>query len=214
MRWIRQKGWKKRWKRLRRRLGANLRSLWDRLVELFLRVSGELQRRAVVARLQLGDIILACPRTRRLSPAALAYRLLLGARFVHSMLYIGQGRILHTTSKRGVVVSGVPRRIYRRDRYAIYRMPGLSEEDRRAIVARALEWKGKKLDLAGLLTNVPGRMLGLKRALWVQEEGRVWCSKLIARAYLEAGFPILPQEELNRVTSEDLAKSDKLVRVR
>ena len=189
-------------------------SLWAWLVQFYLRVSGQLKRRAVIARLRPADIILASPRTRRLSPAAMAYRLLLGARYVHSMLYIGDGKILHTTSKHGVVVSRVPRSIYRRDRYSVYRMPDLSDGDRERIVREALRWRGKKLDLAGLLTNVPGRLLGLKRALWIQEEGKVWCSKLIAQAYLAAGFPILPEEELGRVTSEDLARSDKLVKVR
>ena len=190
-----------------------LRRVWSWVVATYARLTGELKRQAVIARLQKADIILASPRTSRLPPLALAYRLLLGAQYVHSMLYIGGGRIIHTTSRHGVVVGRVPRGIYRRNRYAVYRAVGLDERQRGRIVAEALKWKGKRLDYAGLVTNLPSRLFGFRRALISAERERIWCSRLVASAYLEAGVEIVPRERLASVTSEDLAHSPIVRRV-
>ena len=81
-------------------------------MKVFNRVSGELRRRAVIAKIQPADIILASPRTLRLSPTALLYRVLLHAQYVHSMLYLGESKIIHTTTKYGVVIAPVPRKIF------------------------------------------------------------------------------------------------------
>jgi len=91
------------------------------------RITGRVRRRAVLARMKKGDIVLASPRLVRLSPIALAYRLLLGSRYVHSMLYVGSDRMIHTTTRHGVVMGRIPRKLFDRERYAIYRAPGLTD---------------------------------------------------------------------------------------
>ncbi len=159
------------------------------------------------------DILLASPRTSRLSPIAMLNRLVLGARYVHSMLYVGDGKILHTTTRKGVTVDPVPSKVYQARRYSLHRVPHLTQCQRQQIVAAALRRQGQKLDRAALVTNIPARLLGLKRPLLRFEKNRLWCSKLIYEAYDDAGIDLLPPEESENVTSEDLARSPALVRI-
>jgi hypothetical protein len=159
------------------------------------------------------DIILARPRTIHLSPVALAYRLLLRAEYVHSMLYIGRGKILHTTSRHGVVVAPAPRTIYKRDRYSILRHPRLTASQRSQVVEEALRLRGARLDYPALVTNVPARLTGLRKPLVRLEANRLWCSRLIVRAYSAAGAEIVPPDRAENVTSEDLRHSPLLVRL-
>ncbi|NOZ57873.1 MAG: hypothetical protein GXO73_13925 [Calditrichaeota bacterium] len=188
--------------------------LWSRVVLVWRRFSGELKRRAVLAQLEPGDIILASPPTRRLSPVALVYRVVLGARYVHSMIYIGRGRIVHTTSRFGVVVGKAPRGIHRSDRYTILRVPQLSLEQQRQLVQEALRWQGRRLDTAGLIANVPRRLLGVPRRRREEDVDRVWCSKFVAVLFRKVGVELVPDDQLGSVTSEDLAASPVLQRVR
>ncbi|MFP4082890.1 MAG: hypothetical protein ACLFVG_09075 [Candidatus Aminicenantes bacterium] len=174
---------------------------------LIQRWSGKLRRRAVISRMRKADIVLASPRTTRLSPIALVYRLFLGSRYVHSMLYIGGGKIIHTTTRHGVVVGKVPRKIYKKDRYAIMRVKNLDAEIRDHIVKEALTRKELKLDYAGMISNVPRRLLGWRTALLRREKNRTWCSQLIYRAFRDAGIELLPGRESESITSEDLAHS-------
>ena len=207
-----------RWRWLRRAAVAVrnfLLLVWTQVVRLWRRLSGELQRRAVLAQLEPGDIVLASPPTRRLSPVALGYRLVLGARYVHSMLYIGRGRIVHTTSRFGVVVGKAPRGIYRKDRYTILRVRGLSLDQQRQLVEEALRWQGRRLDTAGLVANIPKRLLGIRRRRRRNEDvDRVWCSKFVAVVFRRVGVQLLPEDELDSVTSDDLLRSPALTRVR
>jgi hypothetical protein len=159
------------------------------------------------------DIILARPRTLSLSPIAFAYRFLLRADYVHSMLYIGRGKVLHTTSRHGVVVVPTPRTIYKRDRYAILRHPSLTDGDRARVVDNAMQLHGMRLDYPALVTNVPARLAGLRKPLVRLETNRVWCSRLIVRAYADAGVDIVPPDQVEHVTSEDLVRSPLLVRL-
>ncbi len=175
--------------------------------------TGRLRRRRFLGRMQAGDIILASPGTLGLSVPALLYRVFLRSTYVHSMLYIGGGRIIHTTARQGVVTGKAPRKIYKKNRYAVLRVKGLSPEKRGLAVRRALEWEGRKLDHAGLITNVPSRLLGLRRALISMEEERIWCSKLIYQAYASVGVELVPPERADVVSSEDLAHSPLVTRL-
>ncbi|NIT55844.1 MAG: hypothetical protein GWN00_06290 [Aliifodinibius sp.] len=161
--------------------------------------------------MQKADIILASPRSKQLSPTALLYRLVLGNRYVHSMLYIGEGKIIHTTTNRGVIVAKLPRKIYRKDLYTILRVKNLDKLSRDRVVEAALAWKAKKLDHAGLVTNVPARLLGLRKPLIRWEKRRIWCSKLIYKSFLDAGIKLVAQEQTENITSEDLRNSPRLV---
>jgi hypothetical protein len=129
------------------------------------------------------------------------------------MLYVGDEMILHTTARKGVTVDAVPRKLYDPDRYSLYRVPHLSQRKRREVVAAALRLKDKKLDRAALVTNIPARLLGLRKPLLRFEKNRLWCSRLIYDAYAGAGIELLPAEESESVTSDDLARSTVLVRM-
>ena len=176
-------------------------------MNLFYHLSGELRRRAVLARLQPADIILASPRTLRLSPTALMYRVFLRAKYVHSMLYLGDGKIIHTTTKYGVLIAPVPRKIFKKDRYTTLRMKHLQTEQCRQVVAEALKLKGKRLNYVGLVMNIPSRLLGFRKPLVMLEKNRLWCSKLICQAYRAAGIELVAPEHREHVTSEDLSRS-------
>lgn len=183
------------------------------LVNAFKHMSGELRRRAVIAKMQKADIILASPRTLRLSLFAFLYRLLLRAQYVHSMLYIGEGKILHTTTKYGVVISPVPHKIYKKDRYTILRAPHLRGEQQAQVVTEALKLRDKRLDYAGLVTNIPARLFGLRKPLVMLEKNRVWCSKLIYQAYFASGIELVAPEYKENLTSEDLSHSPLLEKI-
>ena len=161
-------------------------------------------------RLRKADIVLASPRTLVLSPGALVYRLLLRVRYVHSMLYLGGGRMIHTTTKDGVVVARLPRKLHKKERYVILRAPDISSERRQKIVEKALEFRGSKMDHAGLMSNVPARLFGLKKPLIRMEKNRLWCSKLIYSAYLAADVELVPAAKAKVITSDDLIKSPRL----
>lgn len=178
------------------------------------RLSATARRRVLLFRMKKADIVLASPRLGRLSPTALMYRLLLGSRYVHSMLYVGKGRMIHTTARRGVVRGRMPRKVFDWDRYAVYRSRDLTASERDRIVQEAVQSLGRKLDHAALVTNIPSRWLGLRHPLWRLEENRVWCSKLIADAYLAgAGIELVPGKHTGTITTEDLSRSPALERV-
>ena len=70
-----------------------------------------------------------------------------------------------------------------------------------------------KLDQPALVTNIPSRLLALRRPLVRLEKKRLWCSKLIQRAYAAAGIELVAADKKDTVTSEDLASSPALVRL-
>jgi hypothetical protein len=193
--------------------GAARDTRWSGFTALFRQLTGELQRRAVIAEMQEADIVLAKPPTLRLSPVALLYRLLLQAKYVHSMLYVGDGMMVHTTSGEGVVIAPVPKSVYREDRYTILRAAHLTPKQRDIIGQEALCMVGMKLDHAGLITNVPAKMIGFRKPLMKLERTRLWCSKLILRAYSAVGVELVPPEKVENVTSEDLKDSTMLERI-
>ena len=166
-----------------------------------------------MARLRKADIILASPRITTLSAVALTYRLVLRSRYVHSILYIGDGRVVHTTAKDGVVVNKLPRSIFRGDRYEIFRVKNLDREKRDQVVAEALKWRNRKLDFAGLITTIPSRLMGLRKPLLMWEKNRIWCSKLVYKAFIAENIELLPPEKAERITSEDLSRSSAVERV-
>jgi cell wall-associated NlpC family hydrolase len=186
----------------------------ERVRRIMQRLVGRARRRALLARMRPADIVLASPRLRRLSMTALMYRLFLRARYVHSMLYIGDGRMLHTTARHGVVADHMPGKLFDRDSYAIYRVPDLTDDQRRRIVTQAQQHLDDKLDHAALVSNIPSRWFGLRSPLVRMEENRLWCSKLIVDAYRDAvGVELVPSKKSGTVTTEDLSQSDALIRL-
>ncbi len=183
------------------------------LVHGLFSVSGRYRRRRLVRQLRRGDVILASPKTLQLSPNALIYRLLLRAKFVHSMLYLGDNKIIHVTARYGVKVDNLPRKIHKPDRYRIYGSVEITEAQRDAILNHALKLQGKKLDHAGLWTNVPTRIFGLKKPLLSFEKNRLWCSKLIQLCYKAADIELVDEKKSANITSEDLSESPVLRRL-
>jgi len=182
-------------------------------LKVFDRLSGKLKYKTIIAKIQKADIILASPRTLCLSPIALIYRLFLGSRYVHSMLYIGDGKMIHTTAKYGVVINKVPRKIFKKDQYSIFRVKNLSMEQRENIVNEALKYKNKRLDHIGLITNIPSRLLGLKKPFLRLEKNHLWCSKLIYNTFLVNNIKLVQNEKAENITSEDLSQSQVVEKI-
>jgi hypothetical protein len=190
-----------------KRLKLIIVNIGQGILALLSRLSSQIKRNIVRARMQKADIVLASPRTVQLPPIALIYRLILRSRYVHSMLYIGNGKIIHTTSRHGVVVGRLPKKIYKRNRYTIYRVKNLSAQQRDRVIEEALKREGKKLDHIGMIINIPEKLLGLRKALISWERNRIWCSKLIIKSFQSVGIELVPEERSDTVTSEDLARS-------
>jgi hypothetical protein len=184
---------------------------WARLrsavTSAYARLAGRLERQAFVAKLRKADIVLASPRTLQLSAVNMMYRFFLHAKYVHSMLYLGDGKIIHTTSKNGVQIANLPRKIYKRGHYKVVRAKGLTFEQRDMVVEWALKMQGQQIDPAGLITNIPARMLGFKKPFIRMEKNRLWCAKLIYKAYSAAGIELVGQDHAGNVTTEDLNRS-------
>lgn len=196
-----------------RRLWNSLTAAWRRFKDRIRRLTGQWRRTVAISGMLEADVLLASPRTLRLSPIAMIHRLVLGARYVHSMLYVGEGKVLHTTTRQGVTIDSVPSKVYQPDRYSLHRVRRLTPLERKQVVAAALRRQGQKLDHAALVTNIPARLLGFKKPLLRLERNRLWCSKLIYESYADAGIELLPAEESGNVTSDDLARSPVLERI-
>jgi hypothetical protein len=196
-----------------RRFWDRLTAAWRRFKDRIRRLTGQWRRTVAISGMLEADVLLASPRTLRLSPIPMIHRLVLGARYVHSMLYVGEGKILHTTTRKGVTIDRVPRKVYQPHRYSLHRVPRLTPLERKQVVAAALRRRDQKLDRAALVTNIPARLLGFKKPLLRFEKNRLWCSKLIYESYAEAGIDLLPAEESGTVTSDDLARSPVLERI-
>jgi hypothetical protein len=107
----------------------------------------------------------------------------------------------------------VPRKIFKKNRYTILRTPHLRGDQREQVVAKALKMRDKRLDYAGLITNVPARLFGLRKPLVMLEKNRVWCSKLVYQAYSESGIELVVPEHKENPTCEDLSHSPLLEKI-
>ncbi|MBD3223781.1 MAG: hypothetical protein GF313_03580 [Caldithrix sp.] len=211
-----RKKWIKKLKRTTRRYRPDK---WlSSLQNSFLRLTGwhsRIKRDAYLKKLKAGDIILAKPLTRQLSLYALLYRIVLHANHIHSMLYLGEGKILHTTAASGVVIAKVPKKIYRSDRYTIMRQLSLNDDERRSIAREALDWQDYKLDFGGLLSNVPAKYFNMKKPPVTSSNGRIWCSKLINQIYEDVlNIRLVKTQQVPTITSEDLWHSPVLTDIR
>ncbi len=179
----------------------------------FLRLVGRFKRRAVITRLHKADIIVASPALKRLSFIALLHRLMLRSTYVHSMLYIGNGKILHTTSRNGVVIHKVPGKIFSKKRYAVYRVRVISREQKTRVIEEALKWHKAKIDHVAMFKLIPQRLFGWFRPVATEKDKSLWCSRLIYRSFLNAGINLLPDQNTSIVVSEDLANSPLVKRI-
>lgn len=194
-------------KRKRKKHIDILNKMKMRLLSHIYSLGWKIKRQTIILKLRKADIILVKPGLFSLSPIALLYRTLLHSKYVHSMLYIGNGKIIHTTTKDGVTIHKVPKKIYKRNRYSIYRARYLNTNQRNRIVNESLKFKDMKMDIMGLVVNIPRKLFGLKKSYLNIEKNRLWCSKLIYQAYSAVGIQLLDECESRIITSESLSKS-------
>jgi hypothetical protein len=185
---------------------------YARFIIFFQILIRKIKRQRIILKLEKGDIILASPRFARLSFIAFFHRVMLGARYVHSMLYIGNGKVIHTTTRYGVVIGRVPGKISSSERYAIFRVKNLTPEQKEQIAKEALKWHKKKLDATGLVRVIPQRLINLPTRS-AQKKQSVWCSKLIYQVYLSQGIELVPRDQADIIISEDLSKNPLLQRI-
>lgn len=186
----------------------------SKFITRFQRLNGSMKRQRVIFKLKKADILLAKPGILSLSLIALLYRILLHSEYVHSMMYIGNNKIIHTTIKDGVTIHKVPRKIYKKNRYTIYRLRNLNSEQRSRIVSESLKYKNLETDVMGLVLNIPKNLFGIKKRLQKIEKNRLWCSKLIYRSYRSVGVNLIAENESHIITSERLSKSTLLDKVK
>lgn len=203
----------KKGKRIIKKTRGALTAAWRSLSGLFVRTAGYLKKQAFITKMKKADIIFASPRTRRLPPIALTYRFVLRAHYIHSMLYIGEGKVLHTTSRHGVVIDDVPKKIYKKEKYAVFRLENLSTKQQEGIIQSAMQWKGKKLDYVGIYGNVFRKFFRFKKKRQASEKRRTWCSKMIYSSYASQGIDLLPAKKHKAVTSDDLTRSPLLTKL-
>jgi hypothetical protein len=113
-----------------------------------------------------------------------------------------------------VVLAKLPRKLHKKERYTILRADNINTEQRRQIIEKALEYRGFKLDHAGLVSNIPARLFGITNPLVRMAKERLWCSQLIYNAYLAAGIELVSAERAASITSDDLIRSPQLRKVK
>ncbi len=139
---------------------------------------------------------------------------MLRSTYVHSMLYIGNGKMLHTTSKHGVVIHRVPGKIFSKKRYAVYRVEGMNRQQKNRVIEEAVKWHKAKIDHIAMFKLIPQRLFGWFRPPLEAENKSLWCSRLIYQAFLKAGIDLLPGRQTDMVVSEDIAGSPVVKRIR
>ena len=113
-----------------------------------------------------------------------------------------------------MVIHKVPRKIYNKNKYTIFRVKGLDSDRKDQIVNEALKLQDMQIDLLGLISNIPKNLFGIKKAFWNIEKNSIWCSKLIYHAYNSVGIKLASEDESGKITSSILSKSKLLEVIR
>lgn len=185
----------------------------NKAIGFWRRVTGAVRREILLSGMRKGDIILASPPWYRLSPIAFWYRMLLRSRYVHSMLYLGDRKILHTTIRRGVVIHRVPRKITRRDRYAILRLKAGHSVNMDRVAQYALSMQSNRVSITALIATLVVRLTGSTRFRSKMVRKSLRCSQLIDLAYSTAGMTLVPSRPRETIISQDLMDSPFLERI-
>jgi hypothetical protein len=162
--------------------------------------------------LQPGDVLLVEGDTR----VAGIIKYLTQSTWSHAALYVGDAlppdpgtgerlELVEALAEQGVI--GVPLAKYARFNTRICRPVGLTDAERRRVVAFALSYLGRQydtryiLDLVRYLFPYPPVPVALRRRLLALGSGdptRAICSTMIAQAFHEIGYPILPDSEIHQ----------------
>ena len=201
-------------KKKRKKQLINFGEIKRKIISNFDFLNSKIKRRTVILKLNKADVIMAKPGLFSLSPISMLYRILLKSDYVHSMLYIGNSKIIHTTTKDGVTIHKIPRKIYKKNRYTIFRVKGLNSETKDQIVNEALKLQDMKIDLLGLIGNIPRNLFGIKKSFLKIEKNRIYCSKMVYQSYSNVGIKLVPEDESDKINSNILSKSKLLEIVR
>ncbi len=152
-------------------------------------------------------------------------RVLQRSKWHHVMMYIGQGRTIEVTPKKGSHICDLMYDLTEKDYFAykILRPKKLSDRQRKKIVNTALKFfLGKKFSWVQYGRIVFGRtwhwrkegnkslvcMPGHKCSM-----GSVACSNMVAMAYYEAGFPVSEKYMPEYVVPKDYEESPILAKI-
>ena len=170
----------------------------------------------LIKRLSEADIILVSEKGLLHS----INRMLQRSKWHHVMLYIGNGRTIEVTPKKGAHICDLMYDLTEKEYFAykILRNKKLTNKQKRKIVGMALKlFLGKKFSWAQYAKIVIGRTL----ELWRKEGSRslvckpghkcsavsVACSNMVAMAYYEAGFPVSEKYMPEYVVPKDYEES-------
>ncbi|MBI2175960.1 hypothetical protein HYU40_01245 [Candidatus Woesearchaeota archaeon] len=150
-------------------------------------------------------------------------RMLQRSKWHHVMMYMGQGRTIEVTPRKGCHICDLMYDLTEKEYFAykVLRNKRLTKAQRKRIVNEALKlFLGKKFSWLQYAKIVIGRTL----ELWREEgnkslvckpghkcsAGTVACSNMVAMAYYEAGFPVSEKYMPEYVVPKDYETSKKL----
>lgn len=131
-------------------------------------------------------------------PAATLVRAVTWSWSAHVGFSLG-GHILDATPELGVEIRPTPK-----DDDGVYFRVEIEPDLSHRVINLAAEQIGKPYDFVGAFG------VGIHRD-W-QNEGKWFCSELVAWSFLHAGYPLLRTEHLSRITPRDLLLSPMLIR--
>ncbi len=170
----------------------------------------------IIKKLQEADIVLVSEKGLLHS----LNRMLQRSKWHHVMLYIGNGRTIEVTPKKGAHICDLMYDLTEKQYFAykILRNKELSDRQRKKITGTALKlFLGKKFSWAQYAKIITGRLL----ELWKEEGNKslackpghrpnvtnVACSNMVAMAYYEAGFPVSEKYMPEYVVPKDYENS-------
>ncbi len=170
----------------------------------------------IIKNLQEADILLVSEKGLLHS----LNRMLQRSKWHHVMLYIGNGRTIEVTPKKGAHICDLMYDLTEKAYFAykVLRNKKLDSRQRKKIIRTALElFLGKKFSWAQYAKIVVGRMM----ELWKEEGNKsiackpghkpnvrnVACSNMVAMAYYEAGFPVSKKYMPEYVVPKDYEES-------
>ena len=173
--------------------------------------------RTIIKHLREGDVVLVSEKGLK----HLINKVLQRSRWNHVMLYIGKGRTIESTPRKGAHICNLLHDLTEKPygAYKVLRNMKLSQKQRRKVAGTALRlFNGKKYSWGQYLKIIVGRTLqlrgGNKSVVCAPNHkcnaGAVACSNMVAMAYYEAGFQISDKYKPEYVIPKDYEKSKAL----
>ncbi|MBI2144562.1 hypothetical protein HYU17_05455 [Candidatus Woesearchaeota archaeon] len=188
-------------------------------LKLGIRRLGKAQR--LIKKLHEADVILVSEKGLLHS----INRALQGSKWHHVMLYMGQGRTIEATPKKGCHICDLMYDLTEKDYFAykILRNKRLTNPQRKKVISTALRlFLGKPFSWIQYLRIVFGRVLhwngeGNKSLVCMPghkcNAHSVACSNMVAMAFYEAGFPVSDRHMPEYVVPKDYEGSRLLSKV-